>query len=196
MPRRRISDICLVDNCNNKTEARGWCKKHYGRWRRYGDPLKTKSTPTGEPMRFIKKVLEIDTDECIEWPFTKANYGYGEIIVDGRKRLAHRIVCEMAIGEKLPRNTDVAHSCNNRRCVNWKHVRPATRAENVADMIGHGTAQRGENSYLSKLTEADVREIRKLKDKMKITEIAKKFGVTHSTIYAIFVKKSWFWLED
>lgn len=30
--------ICLIDGCENKHYARGWCVKHYGRWRRYGNP--------------------------------------------------------------------------------------------------------------------------------------------------------------
>lgn len=30
---------CKVDNCNNPVRSRGWCRSHYERWRRYGDPL-------------------------------------------------------------------------------------------------------------------------------------------------------------
>lgn len=30
---------CSIEGCNYKTVARGWCKIHYARWRRYGDPL-------------------------------------------------------------------------------------------------------------------------------------------------------------
>jgi len=32
--------ICTVDGCENPETARGWCRKHYTRWHRFGDPLK------------------------------------------------------------------------------------------------------------------------------------------------------------
>lgn len=34
--------ICLISGCNNKYSAKGYCKKHYKRWWKYGDPLYTK----------------------------------------------------------------------------------------------------------------------------------------------------------
>lgn len=32
---------CSVPGCEGKHHARGWCKKHYQRWRRHGDPETT-----------------------------------------------------------------------------------------------------------------------------------------------------------
>jgi hypothetical protein len=31
--------ICAVADCTGDVLARGWCSKHYDRWRRHGDPL-------------------------------------------------------------------------------------------------------------------------------------------------------------
>src|ERR1035437_6194985 len=31
--------ICSIDNCNQPHQAKGWCLKHWLRWRRRGDPL-------------------------------------------------------------------------------------------------------------------------------------------------------------
>lgn len=31
--------VCLIDGCDGRIDARGWCRKHYQRWRRLGDPL-------------------------------------------------------------------------------------------------------------------------------------------------------------
>jgi hypothetical protein len=32
-------DTCAVEDCDGKVSARGWCKKHYNRWLRHGDPM-------------------------------------------------------------------------------------------------------------------------------------------------------------
>ena len=39
--------ICIIDGCDNATAARGWCWKHYGRWRRHGDPFALKIAEPG-----------------------------------------------------------------------------------------------------------------------------------------------------
>lgn len=38
MPSKNIRK-CSIDDCNGKHDAKGFCKKHYARWHRYGDPL-------------------------------------------------------------------------------------------------------------------------------------------------------------
>lgn len=30
---------CSIDDCPNRASSRGWCRKHYTRWKRHGDPL-------------------------------------------------------------------------------------------------------------------------------------------------------------
>jgi hypothetical protein len=42
--------ICSVDGCDGEARARGWCLRHYQRWRRYGDA-------TYEPVRRVRRVV-------------------------------------------------------------------------------------------------------------------------------------------
>src|SRR3990167_1698830 len=37
--RWRGHEGCSVDGCVGKHRSRGWCRAHYGRWLRYGDPI-------------------------------------------------------------------------------------------------------------------------------------------------------------
>lgn len=34
----RNPDTCMIDGCEGRAITRGWCKKHYARWRSNGDP--------------------------------------------------------------------------------------------------------------------------------------------------------------
>lgn len=40
---------CSIDDCENPRHARGWCSKHYGAWRHYGDPLFVRARLRGVP---------------------------------------------------------------------------------------------------------------------------------------------------
>ncbi|OBP75441.1 hypothetical protein BAE42_07630 [Mesorhizobium loti] len=70
-----------------------------------------------------------------------------------------------------------------------------TNADNSADMIAHGRSTRGEKQPTSKLTEDDVRAIRKLAGSMIQREIAEKFGVHIMTVNDILHRRRWAWLE-
>ena len=42
--------VCTVPDCDRPVKARGWCQKHYERWRRFGDPLTLAGRgPRGDP---------------------------------------------------------------------------------------------------------------------------------------------------
>jgi len=40
-----LEKTCAIEGCDGEVLSRDWCRKHYGRWYRTGDPLKVKVRP-------------------------------------------------------------------------------------------------------------------------------------------------------
>ena len=130
---------------------------------------------------------------CLLWPFSRITGGYGMTRCDGRGIAAHRAMCEAAHGQPPSEKHEVAHSCGNGRggCVNPKHLRWATHAENCADKLAHGTDNRGEKHNAAKLSELDVEFIFASYGKFNQYELADMLGVTQGHVNNILCGRSW-----
>lgn len=132
------------------------------------------------------------TDGCIPWPHTLTKNGYPYV----NRSYAHRAACVLAHGEPPDPTLEAAHSCRNPPCVNPRHLSWKTHAGNMADIVTHGTAHRGEASHLHKLTEDQAREAFALRSAgSRIQPIADRFGVTRACISHLLRGNSWAWLE-
>lgn len=153
----------------------------------------------GQPLAFLRWAIGVDTDRCIEWPYAAGPSGYGVVQYGEHSRNAHAVVCELTIGPAPSKNHVAAHEplkCHNRRCVNKRHVRWATRSENEADKVLDGTVQRGSRNSQARLGEAEVREIKRLlATGASIATLAERFGVGKTTISAIRTGRNWSWLS-
>ena len=82
-------------------------------------------------VRFWSKVKK--TKECWNWTGCKTRNGYGWFRYSPKYNgttNAHRVVF-MIIGVEIPDGLTVDHICNNKLCVNPKHLRIVTMRENV-----------------------------------------------------------------
>lgn len=190
-----ISRVCSVDGCSNPSVTRGWCAKHYARWRRVGSVSAVRLyLDRGVAAKFIRDVaVPFALDECLRWPYTVDPSGRARVKWGGSHQLAHRLVCRLAHGDPPTAQHEVAHSCgcSHLGCVNPRHLRWATHTENEADKKMHGTSQHGERNHQAKLTNLQVVEIRKLKGSASQQAIADRFGVSQTLVGLIHRKQRW-----
>jgi len=130
---------------------------------------------------------------CWTWRNANKKTGYGILNYQGKATSAHRASYQFYKG-KIPEKMQVCHSCDNRRCVNPDHLFLGSKSSNMQDAINKGRFSNGEKHYISKLTEQQVKEIRKMRKEnpnLTYTEIADIYGVSHETIYDIVKKRTW-----
>lgn len=113
-----------------------------------------------------------------------------------RTMKVHWLVAEAFIGER-PAGMEVNHRDGNKANNSHKNLEYVTKGQNLAHAIGmdlrHALPPRkGESNCKAKLTEEDVREIRRSRDAgTKIRLIAERFAVSQSTIKRILYKNGW-----
>jgi hypothetical protein len=78
---------------------------------------------------YLLKTLALSPDGCWRWAGAK-NVGYGTFKVDGRNIMAHRWAYETYTGEVIGKR-HAHHTCQNRGCVNPRHIEIVTVAEHV-----------------------------------------------------------------
>lgn len=189
-----IDKGCSVEGCDKPHQARGWCYMHYKLFLRNGDPLARKHAAKWSTMQWIEDHKNYDGDDCLIWPFALMNkQGYGKTQFQGKHVSAHVAMCIVAHGDKPGPKMVAAHSCGKGHlaCVNPKHLRWATYAENAADRKMHGTYYSGESCYQAKLKSEDIPKIREMSKTMSRSQIAELFGVTYAAIHNILVGRSW-----
>lgn len=91
-----------------------------------------------------------------------------------------RLVHEAAVGP-IPAGQIIRHKCDEPRCINPAHLLLGTHADNARDKVERGRQGRGESFGMSKLTDAQVLEIRS--SGASAERLAEKFSVCRATIY-------------
>lgn len=188
------SVTCSVAGCGLPSYQKNFCRSHYKRWWRHGDPLAGRQTYHGQPLTFLRAALVDPPDDCIQWPFAKRN-GYPVVRYNGGMIGAHRLALELSDGPPPTQQHEAAHSplvCHNKLCINPRHLRWAAGTENAADRILDGTSNRGPKHYKSKLTESQALSVRT--DVRSPAEIAADLGMSRQAISDIKSGRNWSWL--
>ncbi len=160
------------------------------------EKFRGKIRPLG--VRFWEKVKKVnDSDSCWDWIGSKltSKLPYGQIQINRRPHLAHRISWELNYGE-IPEHYCVLHKCDNPCCVRPTHLFLGSHADNNGDRHRKGRDARGMKNGNSSLDEDKIRMIKKLKlQGLGCRKISRITGINHSTICGITSGRSWKWLH-
>ena len=138
-------------------------------------------------------VIDEDTN-CWNWIRAVSSSGYGSMWNGTKVVRAHRLSYELYNGT-IMNGLFVLHKCDNKKCVNPKHLFLGTQQVNLTDMSikGRGVNNRGERCGTSKLITEEVVEIQRL---LKCTtlehkEIATMYNVSRQTVSHINSGRRW-----
>ena len=135
--------------------------------------------------RFVK------SNGCWNWIAQNGTGGYGQFCFKGRLQGAHRVSYQLYVGE-IPDGLRVCHRCDNPSCVNPSHLFLGTAADNMRDRDSKGRCPSGEKHYFAKLTENQVKTIRKMwSEGARNIDLAREFGVNKRNISNIVYYHTW-----
>lgn len=127
---------------------------------------------------------------CWEW-IGETNHGYGILKFRGKKERAHRASFRLHKGAD-PGSLLVCHTCDNKRCVNPKHLYIGTVQDNCNDAVARGLTKRNDDHHKSKLTPEAIDLIRATPNEYGSgVRLAQRFGVSPAAIS--YVRKGINW---
>jgi hypothetical protein len=150
---------------------------------------------------------------CWEWQGGHNPWGYGRVARNGTMSMAHRVAYEIASG-LIPDGLLVLHTCDNPICVRnddegWYevdgvllprrgHLFLGNDADNMKDKMMKDRQTRGEQLPHAKLTEEQVRAIRKryAAGGVSLESLGHEYGVSLSATHLIVHRRNWAHVAD
>lgn len=144
-------------------------------------------------LRFFKHTRK--TPSCWVWTASTNQWGYGRLGYGRRnnpkKIAAHRLSWSIHNGT-IPEGKLVLHKCDNRKCVNPKHLYLGTSQDNSNDMVRKKRHMFGESHNRAKLTIEQVKEIRELcHSGIRQVDIGNAYGISQFAVSLINRRINW-----
>lgn len=141
-------------------------------------------TSNGQVRRYKGKVFDLNLD--------KRGYPRASLSSAGKtkKVFVHQLVALVFLG-KPPKGYEVCHNDGNKLNCNKNNLRYDTHKENIGDRRYHNTDNKGIRNGKAKITEKEVKLIRKQAKNKPAAKLAKIFGLHEKHIIRIIRHKSW-----
>lgn len=104
----------------------------------------------------------------------------------------HQLVLRVFKGPP-PKGLEACHENEIKADNRLSNLKYDTHSNNILNSAEHGASNRGSRHYRSKLTEADVRSIRR--SPLRVCDLAEKYGVNEASIRDVLSRQTWGWLE-
>jgi hypothetical protein len=125
---------------------------------------------------------------------SRTGYPQLNLYRDGKPRhyYVHRLVAEAFLGP-IGDGLEVNHKDGCKTNANAENLEIVTAQQNIhhAMALGLIPSMRGEQSPRAKLKERQVREIRRLKGRARVKDVAANFGVSPRSVYLIWQGVTW-----
>jgi hypothetical protein len=133
----------------------------------------------------FEKCFDKRMGKCWNWHAAINGNGYGSFKLRGKVYSSNRMSWTIYNGE-IPEGMHVLHKCDNRKCVNPKHLFLGTQLDNTRDMLAKKRWHR---------KSLDPTRVRQIKKKIAagavMSRLAKDYGVSLFTIKCIKYGKKW-----
>lgn len=144
----------------------------------------------------------ISSHGCWIWLLATCPHGYGVCTSSLTKQSKVHRHSWCLFNGPIPDRLFVLHKCDVRCCCNPDHLFLGTQKDNMRDCANKGRLnlqpKYGEDSHLSKLTESDVKAMRRARrtEGLSYKRLAKRFNVTTMTAYRTVNNLSWTHITD
>lgn len=142
--------------------------------------------------KFYDRISHEDSNGCWIWNGNKMTTGYGRLDTGKIVYHAHRL-SYMIHHEIIQDGLVVRHKCDNRICVNPKHLEIGTHHDNAIDREERHEDYhlRGEEHPKAKLTQIQINDIRSRYKRGNGKILAQEYNVSTATISYIINYKKW-----
>lgn len=128
---------------------------------------------------------------CWEWMCGKISTGYGNIVIDGKVFLTHRVSYAYFVGP-LNDKMLVCHKCDNPSCCNPDHLFLGSDLDNMADKVLKGRNPSGDRHPQAVINGATaIKIVEMLKAGMTGRAIASTFGIKEGIVWNVKYGLAW-----
>jgi len=135
--------------------------------------------------------LKENEDNCWIWQGCKFTNTYGQILYSTKSYNAH-MMSYITFNGLIPHDKVVRHTCDNKLCVNPKHLILGTQSDNILDYYIRG----GKSKKLNEEAVKVIKWMFKYKNYRGLSiKLAALYGVSLSTIIRVKNNQIWSWVE-
>ena len=143
--------------------------------------------------RFFAHIsVHMDNNSCWLWTGKTEKNGYARAMIDGTRKLVHRIAWELFVGP-IAGGMDICHKCDTPRCIRPSHLFEGTHRDNILDAVKKGRVIPPVRPRKISLEIAE--QIREdLREGLSLNRTAIKHGVSKRLI--LFIKQRKIWITN